>query len=300
MPYMIGDMEDAVLGEKQAMFVLDGAYNEVKVYDGQGEFSHTFGGVGRGPDEFQEPSGLAIGNGFIFVADRHQRIKVFDARDNSYRGTKALDFTPEDLCVLGDRLYVRGYRESGDSSGRLVHVYEATAADEGILGSLGKAYESTNALVRTTLSRGSVACVEEERTVVLAFDYLPVAIGLSLEGEIRWVTEVNSYKPAKLTETSRNGRFALRHEALEPGTWVQGSVASGPGGLAILQMYEVQGSEERPLIHTFLLSSEDGTGTYAGSDLPRLFAFEEGRILGGTVRPFPQLLVLEVTQEPGV
>ena len=53
----------------------------MQVFDSEGFFQWTFGGVqGGGPGEFNKPVGIAVDPlGSIFVADRNnQRVQIFD------------------------------------------------------------------------------------------------------------------------------------------------------------------------------------------------------------------------------
>ncbi len=60
------------------VYVADALANRVQIFDQSGRFLLGFGSSGNGPGDFQIPSGLAILDDMIYVADSYnQRIQVF-------------------------------------------------------------------------------------------------------------------------------------------------------------------------------------------------------------------------------
>ncbi|WP_323844330.1 hypothetical protein [Microbulbifer magnicolonia] len=71
----------------------------------------SWGGRGSDPGQFNDPTGIAVGNGEVFVADaRNRRIQVFDKRGNFRRafGGEVLE-RPMNLAIADGRLYVPDY-----------------------------------------------------------------------------------------------------------------------------------------------------------------------------------------------
>ena len=80
------------------------------------EFVKAWGGQGEGPGQFNDPTGIAVAGGEVFVADaRNGRIQVFDLdgrfkRQFGQPGQALGELgRPMNLSVAGDRLYVPEY-----------------------------------------------------------------------------------------------------------------------------------------------------------------------------------------------
>ncbi|MFQ5535793.1 MAG: 6-bladed beta-propeller, partial [Sphingomonadales bacterium] len=80
------------------------------------EFVKAWGGPGDGPGQFHDPTGVAVANGEVFVADsRNGRIQVFDVDGNFKRQFGAPGEAPGalgrpmNLTIHGDELYVAEY-----------------------------------------------------------------------------------------------------------------------------------------------------------------------------------------------
>jgi DNA-binding beta-propeller fold protein YncE len=71
---------EVAVGKKGRIYILDGANNQVKVFNQKWEFVLALGQAGEGNGEFRNPVGLDIDErGYIHVADTgNQRIQVFD------------------------------------------------------------------------------------------------------------------------------------------------------------------------------------------------------------------------------
>ncbi len=71
---------EVAVGKRGRIFVLDGANNQVKVFNQKWQFVLDIGQAGEGNGEFRNPVGLDIDErGYIYVADTgNQRIQIFD------------------------------------------------------------------------------------------------------------------------------------------------------------------------------------------------------------------------------
>ncbi len=71
---------DVALSRDGRIYVLDGVYDRVQVFDKQGNFQFKFGSTGSGDGEFNRPLGLNVDRqGNVYVADsRNHRLQVFD------------------------------------------------------------------------------------------------------------------------------------------------------------------------------------------------------------------------------
>jgi DNA-binding beta-propeller fold protein YncE len=71
---------DLAIGKHKRIYVLDGVYDRVQVFDGQGNFLFVFGKTGSSDGELNRPVGLDVDRqGNVYVADsRNHRVQVFD------------------------------------------------------------------------------------------------------------------------------------------------------------------------------------------------------------------------------
>jgi len=70
---------DVAIADDGLIYVLDGLLGRVVVFNDSGRIERTFGRVGGGAGELQQPMGIAIENDRIYIADSgNHRIAVFD------------------------------------------------------------------------------------------------------------------------------------------------------------------------------------------------------------------------------
>jgi DNA-binding beta-propeller fold protein YncE len=101
-------------------------------------FVKAWGERGSGPGQFHDPTGIAVANGEVFVADsRNGRIQVFDFEGNFKRsfgkpGTQLGELgRPMNLTIAGDELYVPEYFNDR------VQVFGLAGAPKRIIGKAG-------------------------------------------------------------------------------------------------------------------------------------------------------------------
>ncbi len=125
---------DLVVGNNGRIYVLDGVFDRIQVFDNNGKFLFKFGSSGKKDGQLNRPVGMGIDRqGNIYVADsRNHRIQVFDSDGKFIRkldlkkdsGYKAAD--PTDILVVSpiderERLYI------ADNDNHRVLVYDGDA-----------------------------------------------------------------------------------------------------------------------------------------------------------------------------
>ena len=72
---------DVVVGNNKKVYVLDGVNNRIKVFNLQGTYLFSFGGIGKGKGKFNFPLGIGIDkNDRIYVADSgNHRVQIFNS-----------------------------------------------------------------------------------------------------------------------------------------------------------------------------------------------------------------------------
>jgi hypothetical protein len=295
---VFGHVEDIVAGEDGRLFVLDSRFNNIRVYDAAARPLAVFGRPGRGPEEFMAPEALKRDSGGrLVVADRHNRIKIFEPNDATFRssGSISVPFVPEDFCLLDDRIFVQGVRRDGG----VIHSF--TEAGDSVL-SFGPAYRTGNWLVRNQLSDGPIACSPEGGTVVMMFKYLPVVYGYSADGRLKWVTELADFHPITITEdVDGQGRPEVGFEPRPDGHDIAESLLAVPGGAVLVQTARhtpesLRQRRDFAELRTYLLSASTGQGIYVGSGLPRIRAVAAGRAYAAVNDPFPQVRTYQLSE----
>lgn len=292
---MFGKIQDIAPAGGGAVYVLDEEYKEVRKYDAQGEHVWSFGREGEGPNEFMYPDALSpLGDGRLAVAGRMAKVKVFTPTDSSFthEHTIQLDYTPEDLCTASSRIFAHGpdvtmqAPEQREEAGN-VHMFSVAGEH---LKTFGRLYRSGNPIIRSDMSRGDIACSSGAGTVAVALRYVPILTGYTLDGELKWRSELTDYIPTEVEETQRGARYSARRT-----NDMVMTLASAPGGYLIVQVYRnsPQGEEKREDegFHTYLVSAERGAGTYVGDALPKIFAATQDRLYGAVIEPYPQMKV---------
>ncbi|MBW3630224.1 MAG: hypothetical protein KY464_13110 [Gemmatimonadetes bacterium] len=292
---VFGAVEDVDVHMPGRFAVLDSRYNEVRVFDQNGTFIESFGRPGRGPTEFLAPEALeSDGPDRFVVADRNAQVKVIERTPAGMqqRLTIPLQFTPEDLCVLGHDIVVQGPLPGG-----LLHLYSPDGRHQR---TIGGGYQSTNALVRNQLSDGRAACSAKGQTIIAMLRYLPYVRGYGADGTLRWTSRLADFRTIKIEEgVEPDGQpYVLLGEG--GGDYDQVEVLHAlDDGLVIVQTarHTAQSGRERrdyAELHTYLLSAETGKGVYVGNTVPRVLDVAGNRIYTGSSEPFPQVRVYEI------
>lgn len=71
---------DISVGPNKQLYILDQGRSRVAAFDpATNGYTRVWGAAGSNPEEFKDPTGIAIGDGFVFVADvGNGRVQVFD------------------------------------------------------------------------------------------------------------------------------------------------------------------------------------------------------------------------------
>lgn len=290
---MLGTIVHATSDEEGRTYVLDGISKMVRIFDKEGRFLHAFGGAGQGPKEFMAPMGMALGpDGEIIVADGSRHVKIFEPQDATY-GLKTLvtlDYNPDDVCLIDDRFYVRGFHRSDDGKETMIHAYSMSGD---LLYSFGGGYRAPHPSIRAMMSRGeAMACSEEANTVMILFEFLPTIYGFAPDGSLKWTVKLGDFAATTITEMlSDNGHPALRYSKPEPGDVFVRHMAAFPRGEVAIQLIR---AGSRPYFYdTYLLSAQDGRGFRLEEFFPLLFGGASGQVLVGASVPFPQVKVYQ-------
>jgi len=93
--------------DSENIYVLDADDNDVKVFEKNGKYVDQIGRKGRGPGEFDMPSGMDIFEGKIYIADKmNRRIQIINKNGDYLNGFNT-KFSPNKIVILRkDRIIV--------------------------------------------------------------------------------------------------------------------------------------------------------------------------------------------------
>ncbi len=203
---LFGEIAAVQVDPSGRVFILDSQAQEVRVFQPDGTYSHTIGGLGDGPSELRGVSNLSVSqNGDVWVMSLTGHSKVFSLVDGEYLATSQLKLPAAGRsCRLGlQRLIVTGvdFEEAGE------HVaHEISLPGGSLRHSFGTVYESSNRVVRFIMNmNGPVACMPESDQVAHSFAQMPIVRLYQTNNQLLWTARVMDYRQQVLVE--ENGGF---------------------------------------------------------------------------------------------
>lgn len=291
---MFGRIEDVTVDPAGRLLVLDSRHNEVRVFGPAGTFIEAWGRPGTGAGSFRSPAMLAVGpKGEVIVADRGNNLKLFQWFSSSYvfRSAIHVPFVPEDLCLLKDALYVRGWTPQNLT----INQY---TKDGALVRSFGTGYQDDQRLVREQLSDGLIACSDDESVIVAMFEHLPFIYAYSSGGEPLWVSKIDDFRSITITSTTTpDGKNRVTLDARAEFDYAS-SLLLGPGGTFVLQttrmrVEDVEKKEISTIVRTYLIEARTGIGTYVNDALPLLREIHLQRVIAVEQEPFPRVVIYD-------
>lgn len=108
-PAVFGDVIGIAVDDLGRIYVADGQWHEIRVFDSEGGFLRRFGRSGEGPGEFAELGGILLHPSGLWAMDRRaRRLTVFDSLGN------VLATTPHHDKVLNSRSWQPIVNSAGD------------------------------------------------------------------------------------------------------------------------------------------------------------------------------------------
>jgi len=285
--YLFGQISGFARADDGRMFVSDVVTSDVRVYDASGEFVTHLGTRGEGPGEFEraqslftvEDQWLLVGNAF--------RIEVFDiSGEMIFNESVQLQRPVNDLCAVGNKLYVHsmGFTDddkvSGENYRQMLHAYSLQSFDH--LFSFGQSYRSSNPMAIERMSTGALSCNKASSMVLFAFERMNVIQGYSAEnGSLKWVTRIDDFNLPAITESIRDGRPTMSYGIPESGIMdiVSAPVEIDKEFMTLQILRTPLSSPDDRSYHTFVLNSENGTGSYLNNEIPEISDYFDGYIV---------------------
>lgn len=292
---VFGLIADARTDPRGRVYVLDGQFERIAVYDEGGTLLGTYGRPGRGPGEFREPGGLAWREGQLLALDvGNMRIHVYDVLPDGLELATMirLPFMARSFCTIGSRIYLGGLYE-----GKTVHEIDMTGQ---IFQSFGDGYpgeEMPAAFLRSNvqsiMSNGLVACSRDPDRGVAIPRNRPEVTAYSPEGDVIWRTTLSGYSQLQMSPTDR-GTLQLGGDPRTGGQHTAQGIVIWPPDYVLAQLAYLSPSGHRSRDEappeTRVLSLDTGEELATLPELNRIVEISDGRALGFRNLPFPQVL----------
>ncbi len=298
-----GPIMDIKEGPAGNIYVLDGQYNEVKVYGSGGDFLYAV----QGPSE-EEPLGVnrrgssgqiffpasleVDSSGRIIFADRSNGVRIFERTGKTHRVSTTLPSSLEihEVCVREDILHIHGF--SPDNH----HAINRVSLSGNTLNSFGAIYSSSSPLVHRILGMGQIACMDSK--IIYAPNYLPVIYSYSPTGDMQWAVKIPDFQTLEIIDKGSEVSmdiFAKPHNQIVrivpiPEAQIIVQIASfTPEGLSTAKRGRKVGHDA---LRTYLMSARTGEAIFVGDTVPQIYAVTEDRVYIARRHPSPQVSVL--------
>lgn len=280
---------DVLVDGRGRIYVLDEQMMNLRVFDAHGRLLQRVGREGHGPGEFYHPLALAGDGRRLFVADHgNLRLAVFTMADSLVRvGEYRLDFPPTDLCLLGERLYVRGFfRDS------LIHEYAVEPSGPRLMRSFGSS-QDPHPFRRAMAGRGRLACLPGPNLIVGAVRDSGVVAAYTPEGRLRWTVALRDYAPMAISARGTGITYAYPERGwyhLTIGLVVEPTGERGTVGVQLGVAGRGDGRGEYRSTEWRIVTSDGREGATVATQAP--VGFVGGRTTYEVyAEPFPHVLV---------
>jgi len=284
---IFGRIQDVAIDSRNRIFLLDSGRQVVGVFTVNGEYLTTLGGRGQGPGEFEHAQTLVTVEDQWLLVGNTYRIEIFDiSGEMEFKESVQLQRPVNSMCVIDNTIYVHssGLIEDDEVSGEnyknMIHAYSLQSFDH--LFSFGQSYRSTSPMAIDRMSVGTLGCNEASNIVVFAFERMNVIQGYSADnGSLKWVTRIDDFNLPSITESIRDGRSAMSYGNPESGImdFISAPVVIDKDFMTLQILRSPLGSPDDRRYHTFVLNSDNGTGSYLSNEIPEISDYFDGYIV---------------------
>lgn len=288
---MLGQVEAVSVGpDGETTYILDSVFNRIQIYGSSGHLADTFGGPGRGPNEFRRPEGLIVfpDSMIVVLNESATEFKMYRrvGRQLEHARTERHGRLMTSMCGQDTTIVLKGMTPSPDSSGRkMLHLYDRQGKN---LASFGQGYQSKHLTLNLQLSSGPVAYGSNGQ-IVTAMVGTPMIYGFNAEGVRKWAARVEDYNA--ISAVTEGGRTTFTRDEVSD---VTRSLSFLPSGNVVVQVERRtrSSSYEIPSYDTYVLSGETGEGVYVDVELSQIMSLTKDRIYAYSELPYPEVQVL--------
>lgn len=289
-----GMLADAELGSGGNVFLLDVMERRAGIAAAGHDVAWT-GRPGRGPGELFVPVAIAAGADVLYVLDRgSRRIQRYRPDDGRLEasGTLPLEFGPEDLCVIDDRVFVLG-------AFRGYAIHEVSTRDGRVLRSFAPDARLSNDLLATFRAGGYLSCGPGGRIAFLPLLRPEVHLFSAATGALLDAVALPGYNAVLIRTTAD----AVEFRGAKGGTHdVGASVIAVDGARMLVQTGAVRPGaatiHEFTSVRTYLVDWRHGTVRTLSTTLPRIAAVRSGLALALETDPQPAVRAIPFTLPP--
>lgn len=284
----------SVVGSRDGhVFVLDSRMHTVRAFDPSGRFIARFGRPGSGPNEFRAPLAMKLStdDDLIILDPANARLNVARYRDGALIGAGSIPIPLPalDFCVLGDRIFLLGYREE-----RIIHEIDRAGT---LLRSFGTPPDAAGPFAASILTGGHLDCLPgpDGGRIVHAGLVVPIVASYTPDGRREWSTELEDFEVVEVTVdrgrvTQSAPRGFIHMIASTTPVNVRGQTAAYIVQYG-RQVADVTRPEEMAELQSVLLDRSDGRVIARTTALPRLSHVTADRIFSFENLPYPRVIV---------
>lgn len=298
---VLGRIRDVDVDSLGRVFMLDNAFQMVRIFARNGDPAFNIGSEGSGPLDFRSPwSGWVEDDSTFAVVDAVLGTKYITSRDRARVSLQRV--VPSTAAVTG-----------GCGANGLLYTYMTTALPVGkaypvirvsdragrTIRSFGSAYDSESGLVRGVMSEGTVACMPDGASIH-ALSKLPFVRYFDRNGEEKWTARFDAFVIGHETyEPDSNGRWAIGIDPDRADHSYTRRITPIGNRFALVQvsssnLKSMIDRREWMKLDTYVLDVASGKGLFVSDQLPILSAITGSRAYGFQNDPFPRILVFRV------
>lgn len=289
-PDAFGNVVDVAVNRAGHVFVLDDQAQEVRIFDPNGGFMQSLGGIGDGPSEFRYANGITLlRDGRLVVSARGPQLKYFERSDRTWvlQQIVQVPAISRDVCLIDeDRIFVAGYKRDNNT---VVHEVADSLGRESR--DFGDAYRDDQWLVRMRMSEGMIECIEKPRAVIFAFRGLPIVRAHSPDdGSVIWSSVFVDFVPQPVLGGVRGtGQPYVRQGQTDQ--WdIMGAIHDIRPGYILVQTGRFDRLQQTVKVRSYLLDASSGRGAFIGDTSARVFPSPHGHV-EVLQDPYPRLEV---------
>jgi hypothetical protein len=285
---------------EKKLFIFDRNNLNISIFSLAGKFIKKLGSKGRGPGEMAEPIGMTVRQNFIFVADRINGILKLPL--NSSDQTKPINLInnlegfPQGICSFASSVLVKSV--DGNEESNIYKRYNISNGE--MLSSFGKAYKASSPIDREILSEGIFNC-SIGNSVAISTNYtLPYITAYKSNGDVQWVTELDSYDPLVQRAKTNGGGMTMRWDNRDI-NYDEFETVLPFKNHTILQTKRFenivennQGKVNSEGLNTYLLHNKNGKGTYLGNNVPKIYFLNSDFIVLDNEEEYPGIKLFKL------
>lgn len=295
---VIGTINDIAVDSKGRIFVLDMAFQSIRVFAANGKPEFMIGQKGSGP--------LDLRFGVSIWAEDDGVVAVTDV----VLGTKYLAVESKAKARLLRTVPSRGNPSGACGSKGSLITFSSTAqpADKTLrrigpdgheLRRFGDGYDASTPLVRMIMSEGTVGCMGDGSTIS-ALSKLPFVVNHEPSGVVRWRLRLSDFVPGReLEELDEKSRRSIGLDPQNPTSSYTFRIAPFGDRHAVIQvgLRTARSLRERVLwarLDTYLVDVATGRAVFVSSTLPMLDELRGVELFGFDNDPYPRVLRLRL------